>query len=107
MTDDTQLDLAQLTLVASRALIGQEYVRRNDAGPDVTLRLISAETQRRDPTTGGDADRPFSLLFRGPADPRLTQGRHDLEHPRQSLAGIFLVPVQSDADGLVYEAVFA
>ncbi len=100
-------DLAGLTLAACRDLVGQDFVRRNPDGPDVVLHLESAEQARRDPTADRSADRPFSLLFRGPADPRLTQGMHDLEHPRRPLPGIFLVPVGADGGGVRYEAVFA
>jgi len=107
MPDETPLDLAHLTLAAGDNLVGQDFVRPNPDGPNITLRLITAERVRRDPAVSDTTDRPFSLLFRGPANPRLTQGMHDLEHPRQPFTGLFLVPVGSDADGMLYEAVFA
>ena len=107
MTDASPIDLAGLTLATARSLVGLDFVRRNDAGPDVTLRLASAEPARRDPSAGDAADRPFSLIFRGPAEPRLTQGMHDLEHPEHGFVGLFLVPVGDADGGFQYEAVFS
>jgi len=106
MTEDPTPDLAALTLETCRGHVGESFVRPNDAGPDITLELTAAEPGRRDPRAGDDTGRPFSLIFRGPLDPQLTQGMHDLDHPRLALCGIFLVPVGQDEDGLLYEAVF-
>ena len=108
MTADRYADLANLTLDAARAMVGQQFIRSHEAGPDIVLSLIAAEPARRDPTARPTASgRPFSLLFKGPADPRLTQGMHDLGHPDHPLAGIFLVPVGQNDDGFTYEAVFS
>jgi len=107
MTDDPEQGFAQLTLAACRTLIGEEFRRPHDAGPDVVLRLIAAESVRRDPTADTAGDRPFSLLFNGPLDPVLTQGMHDLEHPEHPLRGLFLVPVSRDDEGCQYEAIFS
>jgi Domain of unknown function (DUF6916) len=106
MTENPFADLSLLTLAASRTLVGQEYVRSNDAGPDVVLRLLSAEPARRDPTVTEDADRPFSLIFLGPIDPILTQGMHDLDHPEHPLKGLFLVPIGDNGQGPQYQAIF-
>jgi hypothetical protein len=106
-TEDGNRDLGDLTLAAGRNLVGERFIRRNEAGPEVVLTLLEAEKGRRDPRAPGEDDRPFTLLFRGPAEPRLTQGMHDLDHPRRSLPGIFLVPVGGDSAGRLYEAVFA
>ena len=48
----------------------------------------------------------FTLIFRGPAAPRLVQRIHLLEHPRLGTLPIFLTAVDADADGTAYEAVF-
>jgi hypothetical protein len=107
MSEPHILDLAGLSLADCRPLIGLEFVRRNAEGHDVTLRLASAEPLRRDPTASDASDRPFSLVFHGPADLRLTQGRHDLDHPEQRFVGLFLVPVGAEDGGVQYEAVFS
>ena len=108
MTDDRYLDLANLTLDAARAMVGQEFIRSHEAGPDILLNLVSAEPARRDPTAQSTpSGRPFSLLFKGPPDPQLTQGMHDLGHAEHPLTGLFLVPIGRNDDGFTYEAVFS
>lgn len=107
MTDPTPIDLGSLTLAAARALVGEAFVRPNPEGPDVTLRLVAAEPAPRDPRSEIPADRPFSLLFQGPRDPRLTQGMHALDHPARPFADLFLVPLGERDGGLLYEAVLS
>ena len=51
--------------------------------------------------------RQFSLLFRGPVDPFLSQGTYRLDHAELGALDIFLVPIGPDAEGMRYEAVFA
>jgi hypothetical protein len=48
----------------------------------------------------------FSLRFRGPASPALVQRIYRLEHATLGTLEIFLVPIQRDASGMIYEAVF-
>lgn len=50
---------------------------------------------------------PFSLVFRGPAEPALAQAIQPLRHPRLGTLALFLVPIGADGDGRRYEAVFA
>jgi hypothetical protein len=108
MTDDRFLELGTLTLDAARTMVGQEFVRSHDSGPDIVLRLFAAEAVRLDPSAQPNpSGRPFSLLFKGPTDPQLTQGIHDLGHVEHPLPGIFLVPVGRSDDGFTYEAVFS
>jgi len=107
MTEDRYRELGTLTLHAARTMVGQEFVRLNEDGPDIILRLVAAEAVRQDPSAQpSGSGRPFSLLFQGPADPQLTQGIHDLGHAEHPLPGIFLVPVGRRDDGFTYEAVF-
>jgi hypothetical protein len=48
------------------------------------------------------AGRPFSLVFRGPAEPLLPQRIHRVEHPALGPLDLFLVPVGPGS----YEAIF-
>lgn len=48
----------------------------------------------------------FSLLFRGPPEPKLPQMIRHLEHPDLGVVDIFLVPVHEDERGRSYEAIF-
>lgn len=49
---------------------------------------------------------PFSLVFRGPADPLLKQRIYTLKHETMGTFEIFLVPIGGDAEGCDYQAVF-
>lgn len=54
-----------------------------------------------------DRRRAFSLLFRGPREPLLSQRMYPLRHPRMGRMEVFLVPLGPDEKGMRYEAVFA
>lgn len=49
---------------------------------------------------------PFSILFRGPGEPLLTQQMYKIRHEKLGELELFLVPLGPDDAGLVYEAVF-
>ncbi len=101
-------DLTTLTLQQAHARLDEVFARPNDAGPAVELHLIAVEKMPRDPRAKDlPGDRPFSLLFRGPCDPILTQGMHDLVNETLPLRSVFLVPVGREDDGYRYEAVFS
>ena len=51
-------------------------------------------------------ERPFSIEFRGPLDPQLPQATYVFERDGATHE-IFIVPVERDDSGVVYEAVFA
>jgi hypothetical protein len=71
------------------------------------LRLVSARTYRNAPAFDEAGVRsPFRLTFRGPAGGILPQGTYRLEHDAMQLE-IFVVPLQPDAEGPLYEAIFA
>ena len=48
----------------------------------------------------------FSLLFRGPHQPLLPQQIYPVEHDALGRFDLFIVPIQRDAHGLRYQAVF-
>jgi len=49
---------------------------------------------------------PFSLLFRGPADAALHQQVYGLQHQALEPLELFLVPLQPDTEGTLFEAIF-
>lgn len=73
---------------------------------ELTLSLVLVETKE---VPGGlpGGRQPFTLLFRGPARPRLPQATYDFDHPKHGALSIFIVPVGADAEGTLYEAVFS
>ncbi len=54
----------------------------------------------------GAVREPYSLVFRGPAEPVLAQQIWHLSHPQMGVLEIFLVPIGPDSQGMCYEAVF-
>ena len=48
----------------------------------------------------------FSLIFRGPMEPLLTQKTHVLRNETMGNLEIFLVPIGPDEQGMRYEAIF-
>jgi hypothetical protein len=50
---------------------------------------------------------PFSLIFRGPAEPMLPQATHNIEHPQLGPLDIFIVPIGKDGHGVLYQAIFS
>ncbi len=51
-------------------------------------------------------EEPFSMVFRSPQEPALTQSMYRIEHPQMGLIdGLFLVPIGRDAAGYYYETI--
>lgn len=89
--------------------VGEQFTVALPDGGRLALRLAEV-TKGAEP--GGEAPdgttrQQFSLLFRGPADPQLTQGLWELEHDRLDRVALFLVALGPDAEGPRYEAAFA
>jgi hypothetical protein len=53
-------------------------------------------------------ERPFSILFRAPREPLLSQGIYRIEHDEMGAFELFLVPIGpgKDHNDMLYEAVF-
>jgi len=71
----------------------------------VDLVLISAD--RLADGAAADGRQPFSLVFRGPRTPVLTQKIHRLHHGTLGPLDIFIVPIGPDHLGMRYEAIFS
>ena len=87
------------------ARLGEPF-RVTSSAAGVALRLIRVDAGTRAPAAPG-LRQPFSLLFRGPTEPVLTQRLYTLDHGGLGTVEIFIVPVGPDADGMCYEAVFS
>lgn len=72
-------------------------------GPAIPLELVEVAGNG---LQGRARREQFSLRFRGPATPALVQRIYRLEHATLGALEIFLVPIQKDSDGMIYEAVF-
>ena len=89
-------DLETLTADDFAPLRHQPFALTADHAPRLELELVEV--------TGGG--RPFSVVFRGPGEPLLSQRIYRIEHPALGPLDLFLVPVGREPDGLRYEAVF-
>ncbi|HXJ64964.1 MAG TPA: hypothetical protein VNN79_14510 [Actinomycetota bacterium] len=88
-----------------RGCIGDEFaVIDGEDGTTVVLDEVTSLGDRGEDAPPEVRRRPFSLMFRG--DPGLDQRTHRLRHDRLGDLDVFLVPIQPDARGSLYEAVF-
>jgi hypothetical protein len=99
------LDLGDASRETFAEYVGDRFRIDDGRGGSVPAKLTEATAIGGPPSPAGRA--PFSLLFRAPAGTGLAQGIHRLEHDRIGPIELFLVPLQPDADGARYEAVFA
>jgi hypothetical protein len=100
--------LDRVTATTFEPAVGDTFVL--DAGDAGTLDLELLEARQHDPSApaqdASGARAPFSLTFRGPADPVLPQRIYRLEHDSVGAIEIFIVPIAHDDAGTSYEAVF-
>lgn len=100
------MSLGELTIEDFSPLVGSTFVLRAADG-EIAAELIEARAMPGHQVPEGVRS-PFSLLWSGPAEPRLQQGIHAVGHPRLAEAlEIFLVPVGPSDGAPRYEAHFA
>jgi len=101
--------LDRLTANSFAPAVGETFLL--DAGEAGRIELELTESRLHDPDAPAEdasgARAPFTLTFRGPAEPILPQGIYRLEHPSLADLEIFIVPIGRDEAGTTYEAVFA
>ena len=103
--DGALRDLASLELADFSACLGQSF-QLEAGGTTLELALVSADALGGAPSAHSRRH-PFSLVFHGPHAPTLSQRIHRLESARLGVLEIFLVPIEPDATGQRYEAVFS
>ena len=97
--------LEDFTPATFSELVGEPFRLVLDDGSGLDLELVSVTPT---PTRPGEARRraPFSVLFRGPAEPVLPQQIYRFESESLGAFELFVVPVGPDESGMQYEAVF-
>jgi Domain of unknown function (DUF6916) len=95
--------LDKLTKETFEKITGQVFALSLGEGQTLPLELSAVNGNG---LKGMATREQFSLHFRGPATPALVQRTYRLEHAQLGPLDIFLVPVQRDASGMTYEAVF-
>ncbi len=99
------LVLETFTLHTFSVHVDEDFAVALPDGSELTGRLIAAGAVGEAPVDGGRA--PFSIVFRVPAATALPQGIYRFAHAAIGAFDLFLVPIQPDAAGPLYEAVFA
>ncbi len=101
--------LEELELARFEGLIGQSFELRQEEGDPVALELTEAgpvgELSSRQAEDLGKR-LPFSLVFRGPTELLLPQAIRTLRHPEIGELAVFLVQLDQNAEGSLFEAVF-
>ena len=97
-----RMDLQALTLATFEPLVGDAFTL--DAGAEQPLDLVLESAAQAGVRPG--ARDPFSLIFRGPAEPMLPQAIYPLAHAGLGRLDIFVVPIARDDDGVQYQAIF-
>lgn len=95
--------LDNLTKETFQPITGSVFELSLDSGSTIPLELTEVLGNG---LQGRSRREQFSLHFRGPATPALAQRIYRLEHTSLGVLEIFLVPIQRDAGGMIYEAVF-
>ena len=93
--------LDELTAATFEPHVGSAFA--TDAEPAQIDLVLESVTPLGDRPGGRE---PFSLLFRGPPQPVLTQAIHRLEHPSLGVLEIFVVPMAPAGGASRYEAIF-
>jgi hypothetical protein len=90
--------LSSFTCATFADRVGETF---NAAGVELVLASASESPGGAVARHGG----PFTLVFRGPLEPALGQGTHEICHDGLGEFPLFLVPIGRD-DAMSYEAVF-
>ena len=84
-----------------KGLAGSSVAALSEEYGSVMLEITEVEQ-----AAGDRPDNAFSVLFKGPAEPFLEQMTHEITLGDHGNHAIFLVPINEQSDGYVYEAVF-
>jgi hypothetical protein len=95
--------LATMTRATFAPHLGEGFTL---AVADTRVPLTLAAVDALPPLTGAGRREPFSLVFRGPRHQGYPQGTYAVDHPELGRLDVFLVPIEPDAQGARYEAVF-
>jgi hypothetical protein len=97
----------RLTEAQFSPYLGEMFRLVLDPGSVLELELVEVAAIGAGQASEHGRSDPFSIVFRGPAEPVLAQGTYRVEHDRMGSFDLFLVPVAPDSDHHCYQAVFA
>lgn len=97
--------LERLTIEDFDRRLNGSFSLELDESAKMELELVKVRSLTDEPMEA-DHRNPFSVEFRGPAQPVLSQRIYALRHSEMGRLEIFLVPIGPDRSGMLYEAVF-
>ena len=100
------MDLSAATKETFLPHQGAAFRLLHQGGPGVDLVLLEVRGGRVRASRPGIRTEPFRLLFRGPHSPAVAQGIYAFDHPALPGLELFIVPLDEDAEGRHYEALF-
>ena len=95
------MDPSQFCIETFEPHVNTDFLISQKAGSAIRLKLVEAKAGVPHPSM-----RQFSLLFRGPTEPRMAQQIFHLQHEVLGELDLFLVPIGKEAAGALYQAVF-
>jgi hypothetical protein len=100
--------LDRLTVDDFKPAVGEAFSLDADGAGALALTLVAARTHDPDagPVDSSGGRSPFTLTFRGPAQPVLPQRIYRLDHDATGPLEVFIVPIANDPEGTSYEAIF-
>jgi hypothetical protein len=98
-------DPGELSLETFAGHLGEDFRIHATEERVVDVRLGEATALGEPFIPGGRA--PFSIIFRGTTEGIVPQGIYKLDHDALGSFELFLVPLEPDANGARYEAVFS
>lgn len=101
--------LEALTLASFAGRIGETFRLSASADSALWLELVEARSLASDgtrPEAGRRLREPFSIIFKGPAVPVMSQRIYPLAHDGLGIFELFLVPVGPGQGGMLYQAIF-
>jgi hypothetical protein len=98
--------LETLTIETFAPLVGGMFRMQVAPAQMLDLELLSVTPLSTD-GPGAQARKPFSLLFRGPANLVAAQRIYPIEHAATGTSELFVVPLGPGQGGILYEIIFA
>lgn len=95
--------LGQLTFETFNKQLNSQFRVLVDSANTTQIELIEA---LQSDSAANPPQEIFSLLFRGPASPKLSQRTYCFEHDELGRFDLFIVPVGQNQSGMLYQAVF-
>jgi hypothetical protein len=101
----TMKDLSTIKHEDFEPCLGQSFLVKPEGANGLELELTQVKSLGNTNPAAG-VRQPFSLLFRGPLEPLLSQQLYRIENAAIGELLLFLVPIGPDENGMLYNVTF-